>query len=108
MKLLTKEIERKLRANRGTDNAKPVLKIFNPYGSGTWLFSELHEDGDSLFGLCDLGMGTPEIGYASLNELRNLRVGPFKLPLERDRYFTPDKTLVGYADEARAAGRIIA
>ncbi len=53
MKLLTKALEQKLLANgrnRDQDHA-PVVKIFNPMGSATWLLSELDEDGN-FHGLC--------------------------------------------------------
>ena len=107
-KLITKEIERKPRANAGAEgDPKPVLKVFNPYGAATWLFTELDESG-RLFGLCDLGAGSPELGYVDLAELESVRVFGGRLPLERDRWFTADKPLSGYADAARAAGRIVA
>ena len=57
------------------------------------------------FGLCDLGMGEPELGYVSLAELRTVR-GKLGLPLERDLHFTADKTLSAYAEEARGRGSI--
>lgn len=113
MKLLTKDIERRLKDNaafrRGQD-LKPVVKFFTPWGAATWLFTELDEDGDTLFGLCDLGFGFPELGYASLAELRTLRgPGPFfSLGVERDLHFKADKTLTEYADEASNKGRIAA
>ena len=45
-------------AERDTDHDPcPVLKLFNPIGSGTWLATEVGEDGDTLFGLADLGFG---------------------------------------------------
>ncbi len=59
-------------------------------------------DGNRAFGLCDLGLGCPDLGYGSLSELAEVR-GPFTLPVERDLHFIPAKTLSGYADEARAA-----
>ena len=35
----------------------PVSKLFNPCGAAAWLFTELDpEDGDSLFGLANLGV----------------------------------------------------
>ncbi len=90
----------------------PVLKVFNPYGQATWIFTEIDEDGDRLFGLCDLGLGFPELGYASRNELDTFRVpvagGRFRFPLERDAHWTANKTLGQYADEARAAQRLVA
>ena len=36
------------------------------------------------FGLCDLGLGEPELGYVTLHELAAAR-GPLGLPLERVR-----------------------
>lgn len=85
---------------------KPVVKFFIPWGSATWLISEVDADG-RMFGLCDLGHGCPELGYVLLWDLKALR-GPFGLTVERDLHFTADKTLIEYADEARAKGRICA
>ena len=108
MKLLTKAIERELRANSAkrpkASEVQPVLKLFNPMGAATWLFTELDDDG-ILYGLCDLGMGFPELGYASLEEIQAVRL-PFGLKIERDLHFTPNKTLQEYADDARAKSRI--
>tara|TARA_B100001094_G_scaffold46134_1_gene41260 strand:- start:4558 stop:4893 length:336 start_codon:yes stop_codon:yes gene_type:complete len=110
MKLMTKEILGKLKSNpRITDDNglnKPWLKLFNPTGSGTWLISEIEDDGDTMFGLCDLGHGSPELGYVSLKELESLKL-PFGLSIERDISFTPDKSLGEYADEARSNRYII-
>lgn len=112
MKLLNQELKAKLRANwnkRVQDGVEhdyqPVVKIFNPLGNSTWIFTELSDDEDTLFGLCDLGY--PELGYASLEELESYR-GVWGLGLERDFGFTPNKTLSQYADEARKEGRIVA
>jgi hypothetical protein len=63
------------------------------------------EDPDIAFGLCDLGFGYPELGSVSLSELESVR-GQLGLPIERDLYFTPTKTLSAYADEAPAHGGI--
>jgi hypothetical protein len=106
MKLITKEIEKKLAKNTGDSNAdKPYLKLFNPVGSATWLISQIVDE-DTLFGLCDLGMGFPELGYVSLQELKSLDL-PFGLTIERDKYFEPDKTLAEYAEIARSNQRIV-
>lgn len=117
MKLVTKEIRRKLLANgeKGRRHARdedhdpvPVVKFFNPCGVGTWLITEMDpEDEDRLFGLCDLGMGFPELGYVSLGELQSVRL-PFGLAIERDLYFNPDKTLGDYAKEAKRLGHVAA
>jgi len=58
------------------------------------------------FGLCDLGLGCPELGYVSLHELQTVR-GKLKLPIERDLHFVAGKPLSAYADEARSTGHIV-
>lgn len=86
----------------------PVVKLFTPDAGCTWLLTELDpESPDLAFGLCDLGLGYPELGYVSLTELATVR-GHLRLPVERDLYFSPDKPLSAYAAEARANGRISA
>lgn len=87
----------------------PVFKLFTPEGSATELLSELDPDHhDRALGLCDLGLGAPELGYVSIRELSILRTCDLRLRVEPDRYFVPDRLLSVYAAEARAAGRIIA
>ncbi len=85
----------------------PVIKLFTPDAGATWLISELDADGDTMFALCDLGQGEPELGYVSLAELQALR-GRMRLPVERDLWFTGSKPLTAYAAEAREKGRIYA
>jgi hypothetical protein len=84
---------------------KPVVKLFTPDAQCTWLLTELGLD-DIAYGLCDLGLGSPEIGFVSMHEIRDLR-GPLGLPVERDEHFEADKTLSAYATEASAHGRIV-
>jgi hypothetical protein len=116
MDLLTPEIEAQLLDNgrkqelvRGTENEidfYPVVKLFTPDAACTWLLTELDpDDPDLAGGLCDLGLGCPEVGDVSLSEIRSVR-GRLGLPVERDLYFTPDKTLSAYAEEARRLGHI--
>jgi hypothetical protein len=94
-------------ASEGGIDHKPVIKLFNPVGAATWLISEIDpHNPDVAFGLCDLGAGTPELGYVSLSELFALRLR-FNQKIERDMHFTADKTLGEYAKEARSAGRIV-
>src|SRR5690606_5197391 len=91
-----------------THNFWPVAKLFCPWGAATWLLSELDPDApDIAFGLCDLGMGCPELGSVSLSEIAAIR-GPGGLTIERDQHFKPTKSLTAYAAEARLAGRIVA
>jgi hypothetical protein len=84
---------------------KPVVKLFTPDADCYWLLTELGLD-DIAFGLFDLGLGYPELGYVSMAELRAVR-GPLGLPLERDEHFEADRTISAYADEARIHGRIV-
>ena len=105
MKLLTKAITKKLEKNRELADhfdVKPVVKLFAPSGAATWLISEIDEDGDMMFGLCDLGTGNAELGYVSLSELTKLKVPPFGLGVERDLHWTAEKTLKEYAEDERA------
>jgi len=122
MKLLTKDIHERLAKNgrvreqlaeassmqqkRAEPDFIPVVKLFTPDGNCTWLLTELDpQEPDIAFGLCDLGMGSPELGSVRISELESVR-GPMGLAIERDRYFTPDKTISAYAAEARASGQI--
>ena len=117
MKLLTADIREKLLCNgrirqqlgltgEAEPDFLPVVKLFTPDAGCTWLLTEIDpDDPDIAFGLCDLGLGYPELGSVSLAELASLR-GRLNLPVERDLYFTAIKTLSAYADEARAHGAI--
>ena len=117
MKLLLKAQQARLLANgkaqadaqnngQGLD-FQPVVKLFTPDASATWLLSEIDPDNPRIaFGLCDLGAGFPELGSVSLDELEAVR-GALGLPVERDRHFTAKMTLREYADKAHEAGRIV-
>lgn len=85
----------------------PVVKLFTPDAGATWLLTEIDPDEhDLVFGLADLGLGTPELGWTSLSELAAVR-GRLGLPVERDLYFRAEKRLSAYARDARLAGRIV-
>jgi Protein of unknown function (DUF2958) len=117
MKLLTKSIRDKLLRNgriretleeqgRAAADFLPVVKLFTPDAACTWLLSELDpEDPDIAFGLCDLGLGYPELGSVRMSELESVR-GRLGLPVERDRYFAPMHTLSVYARAAWSAETI--
>src|SRR5262249_49591414 len=81
MELLTEEIKTRLLEN-GRKNAEriaddgntidfePVVKLFTPDAGATWLLTEIDPaDPDIAFGLCDLGVGCPELGAVSLSEI---------------------------------------
>ena len=105
--LLTPDLREKLRANAEapeTDHV-PVVKFFNPAGSGTWLATELAADEDTLFGLADLGFGCPEMGSFSLAELQSIQL-PFGLTIERDIAFSTEHALSAWAEAARGCGSL--
>ena len=98
---------RKSAAGRDLD-PRPVVKLFLADAHATWLPTELDPtEPTRAFGLCDLGLGCPELGYVDLTELVALR-GYLKLPLSRDVNFQPDRPLSAYTSQARNAGRITA
>ena len=92
----------------GGDDFKPVVKLFTPDAQATWLLTEVDpENQDIAFGLCDLGMGFPELGSVSLTLIRELR-GGLGLPVERDRFFTAKFTIGRYVQIAGENDRIVA
>jgi hypothetical protein len=117
MKIFTKQVLAKLAKNGAATRAaqqagerepdhKPVLKVFNPCGAATWLLTESDPaDPDRLFGLCDLGMGSPELGYVLRSELETAH-GRLGLKMERDLWFEANKPLSEYAAAANEKGRI--
>lgn len=112
MRLITADICARLLANgqrsaSGEDHdPAPVVKLFTPDANAIWLLSELDPmEPDRAFGLCDLGLGFPELGYVSIAELESLR-GTLGLRVERDRHFSARQTLSAYARDARDARAI--
>ena len=116
MTLLTPDIRYALRANAISSAAAqvqekpfdpaPMVKFFNPLGAGTWLATELYRDGDTLFGLADLGFGCPELGVFSLREIESVRL-PYGMRIERDLGFSTPHRLSCWAETARRASSII-
>ena len=114
MELVTAEQRRQLIDNWNLegDALRPVVKIFSPVGSATWIIASMNpQDEDTMYGLCDLGTGYPEIGYVRLSELQSItvRVPPGRsagIGLERDLYFEPSHSLSVYAEAARQNGTI--
>ncbi len=79
----------------------PVVRLFTPDAHLTWLLAALDPaDGDTAYGLIDLGLGMPELGTVKLSDLASI-VGPRKQPVMRDRYFQPTRTLSEYVEMAR-------
>lgn len=116
MKLLTPDLRDQLCANdRAHREAKargarepdpvPIVRFFNPVGAATWLATEIDADG-VLFGLADLGFGSPELGSFALSELEEIRL-PFGLGIERELLWEGKFPISVYAEAARRAGSIV-
>lgn len=130
MQLLLEHHRRQLLANGARSAAGedidpcPVVKLFTPPwpfhaltraeplatppdAGATWLLTELDpDDPDLAFGLCDLGLGCPELGTVRLSEIEALR-GRLRLPVERDLAFEACGPLSAYVIAARQAERIV-
>jgi hypothetical protein len=94
MKLLTKEILKKLPPLYANDGKKPedvpvVVKFFTCWSNWTWYATEYDPEQKLFFGLVK-GFEA-ELGYFSLEELEAV-TGPSGLKIERDMYFE-NKTL---------------
>jgi hypothetical protein len=97
MMLITKAVAKSLPALYANEDKDPSeitvpLKLFNPCGAATWYITEMNSDTGMMFGLCDLGLGYPELGYVSLDELKSVRLR-FGLGIERDRHWDTSVTL---------------
>lgn len=94
------------RAEGQTLDPLPVVRLFTPDAHATWLLASLDPaDGDTAYGLIDLGIGMPEMGTVKLSDLASI-VGPHRQPVMRDRYFQPVRRLSEYLRLAEENGSI--
>lgn len=73
----------------------PTVKLFTPDAGATWFLTEFDPEEGLAFGLCDLGLGFPELGYVSVDELESVR-GKFGLRVEVDLYWGDKPLSAGY------------
>ena len=85
---------------------QPVVHLYLPGSSHQWLLTEIHTEDDVAFGLCDLGMGFPELGYV---DLREVLAAAWSVDIEPrcNLAFRPVAPLSVYAEQARSAQRIV-
>jgi hypothetical protein len=84
----------------------PVVRLFTPDAHATWLLAALDPaDGDSAWGLIDLGIGMPELGTVKLSDLAGI-VGPRRRPILRDQYFHASRPISEYVRLAQIDGSI--
>ena len=96
-KLITKEVEREAahyplysQDGKGGD-AITWLKFFHPSSRYTLFVTEADLEEGTLSGyvISPLGPDCDEYGYTSLDELKEVKAGPFGLGVERDMHFAP-------------------
>lgn len=94
------------RAVGQTIDPMPTVRLFTPDAHATWLLAALDPaDGDTAWGLIDLGIGMPALGTVKLSDLAGI-VGPQQRPIERDLYFHAARPLSEYVHLAQRDGSI--
>lgn len=89
MKLLTKEIIRKLPKLYANEEKEPadikvIVKFFCPWSNWTWFATEYDPEEGMFYGL--VTGHEKELGYFTLAQLESIR-GPAGIRIERDLYF---------------------
>lgn len=112
-RLITEDERRQLldqgaaRAAGQSIDPQPVVRLFTPDAHTTWLLASLSPaDGDTAYGLIDLGIGMPELAEIKLSDLASI-VGPRRHPVMRDRYFRAARSLSEYTRLAQENGSIV-
>lgn len=111
MALLTEAQRTQMRANRErrqgdpTFDPLPVVKLHTPDAGAVWLLTDLLADGDGAFGLCDAGIGCPELRMVSLAEVEAMQ-GPRGMRVVPDPGFVPDRSLSAYLADAIRDGSV--
>ena len=94
-------------ANMDKDHA-PVVMLTLPFTACVWLLSELDPDNpDIAFGLCDLGMGFPELGSVSISEIQSVKHPVFKTGVFNNPEFKAAYPMSAYAAAARSHQEIV-
>lgn len=84
----------------------PAVRLFTPDAHATWLLVALDPaDGDTAWGLIDLGIGMPALGTVKLSDLASI-VGPQRRPVLRDLYFRAARPLSEYVRLSQRDGSI--
>jgi hypothetical protein len=83
----------------------PAVKLHTLDAGAVWLLTDLAADGDEAFGLCDAGLGSPELGHVRLSALEQMR-GPRGLAVVADPHFVPRQPLSAYVAQAQRDGSI--
>ncbi|MHB1973758.1 MAG: DUF2958 domain-containing protein [Acidimicrobiales bacterium] len=90
-KLLTAELVEQMPGlydSEGTPVADKLIYAHYFTASADWHIAELDRETGEMFGRCDLGLGFPEWGYVTIEQLATMTAN-FGLPVERDLDFKP-------------------
>ena len=111
MALLNEAQRSQMRSNRDrreddpTFDPFPVVKLHTLDAGAVWLLTDLLADGDIAFGLCDAGIGCPELRTVSLAEVEAMQ-GPRGIHVVPDPGFVPDRSLSAYLADALRDGSV--
>ena len=92
MELLPKEIADQLPplySQEHETDPMVICKFFHPLSNMTWYATEGSPEGDDFIFFGWVHSDFPELGYFSLNEMKEVKVKG--LGIERDLHFTPKK-----------------
>ena len=67
-----------------TSTSQVCVYLFLPEGDATWILWEWDAEDRIAYGMCDLGLGFPEMGSVGLDEILEVRTPRFRLPVEMD------------------------
>lgn len=84
---------------------KPLVEVSFPAAGHKWLLTEYNPEHAVGFGLCDLGMGCPELGYVDITEIHEV-VAQFGLQ-PQCRVMNALHAIDEYAEAARAEQSIM-
>ena len=73
----------KMYSTDGSKVDRPAVYLFGG-SDAAWILWEYSSDTQLAFGLCDLGLGFPELGSVWIPELKEIRFPPFGLRVEMD------------------------
>ena len=91
------------RSSKSADHL-PVVHLSIPCTDCHWLLTDIAPNSDVAFGLCDLGMGFPELGYVRLGEIISCTRIP---PVERNNMFKALAPISRYHEEALKEQQIV-
>ena len=91
---------------RGEDiDPYPVLKLYTPDAGASWVLTALDADGDTAYGLIDIGAGFSELGTVSLSTPAGINE-PNGLPVAIEPNYKARKTLSAYVADAQRDGMV--